>query len=99
MHYIGSYNIDRDAYFNRNGWVVIRFAEEQIVKHPELCCQYVVQVVNSLINDYQYPEGSEKLQVTQQWTYKEAVSMAENNYREQYLNLEFTQKEEPTIIE
>jgi hypothetical protein len=94
MHFEGSYDIDRDEYFNKNGWVVIRFAEEQVVRHPQACCQYVGRVLNALIPTFNFEEGME-LPTVKQWTYEEAQQMAKDKYRESYLGVEF----EPVIEE
>ena len=99
MHYVGSYDRDRNRYYNQNGWVVIRFAEEQIVKQPKQCCQYVAKVVNSLIGSYSYAEGKTELKPIKQWTYEEAKIMADVKYRESYLGLEFELVQEEVVID
>ncbi|SDA96003.1 hypothetical protein SAMN03080617_04163 [Algoriphagus alkaliphilus] len=91
MHYEGNSDIDRDHYFNKNGWVVIRFAEEQIVKNPQGCLLYIAAVADSLLGtDYSgslLKAGS--LARIKRWTYEEAEQMAKDFYREKYLGIEF----------
>lgn len=101
MHFEGSYDLDRDSYFNRNGWIVIRIAEEQVVKYPEICCHYIAKVVNSIIPDYSYDDHlAEQLTPIKQWTYEEAIQIARANYRESYLGVEFIHEVvEPISIE
>ncbi len=91
MHFVGSYDIDRDQYFTKNGWVVIRFTEEQIIKQPESCCFFVACVVDSLLNasySKQFNKVEELIKI-RQWTYEEALSLAADFYREGYLNVRF----------
>jgi len=102
MHYQGCYDQDRDRYFNQNGWVVIRFTEEQVVTQPLYCCCFIGKVLNLLIEDYNFPEEqSELLKATKQWTYEEAEQLARDNFRESYLGVEFEHQEpdSPTEIE
>ena len=42
---------NHDRFFEKEGWVVIRFAEEQIVKQPISCCKYIAQTIYELIGD------------------------------------------------
>lgn len=102
MHYQGCYDQDRDRYFNQNGWLVIRFTEEQVVTQPLYCCHFIGKVLNLLITDYNFPEEkSEFLKVIKQWTYEEAERLARDNFRESYLGIEFEHQEVelPTEIE
>lgn len=91
MHYEGSADIDRDHYFNKNGWVVVRFAEEQVVKNPKECLYYLSQIIDSLISTSFSKQISYvgPLEKVKRWTYEEAEQMAKDFYREKYLGLEF----------
>ncbi len=99
MHYIGSYGIDRDRYFNTNGWVTIRFAEEQIVRQPRACGKFIAQVIDSLIetNFADSFKQDEDLPTIKQWTYDEAKKMAEEKYRESYLGITFAEQKDLEI--
>lgn len=91
MHFKDSYDISRDHYFNKNGWVVIRFAEEQIVKQPESCITFIAKVVDDMLESEFVKRTSEALNLTTvaEWTYAEAEKMAANFYRESYLGISF----------
>lgn len=48
-HYIeDSSDSMRDSVLNANGWAVVRFAEKQIVESCEICCNFVLSLINSL---------------------------------------------------
>ena len=79
----------RDAIMKSAGWIVIRFAEEQIVKQPMSCissiARLLIQIDSSLV-----PETcslSEFPKPVKRWTKAEAELMAQNNYREAYLKI------------
>lgn len=79
----------RDAIMKSAGWIVIRFAEEQIVKQPMACissiARLLIQIDSSLV-----PETcslSEFPKPVKRWTKAEAELMAQNNYREAYLKI------------
>src|SRR5690606_9268907 len=47
IHYT-NYNKQRDTFFKNRGWIVIRFAEYQVVKNTLGCCKFIVEVVASV---------------------------------------------------
>jgi len=73
----------RNRFFTKNGWFVIRFSEEQIVKHSNCCVKYLESIINH-INDNE--EVSNIVPKTPMWTYEEALEMARKDYRTTYLN-------------
>jgi hypothetical protein len=91
MHYLNCSDVDRDHYFNKSGWVVIRFAEEQVVRNPYGCIKYIAGVIDSLIQtNYSKSIGdTPDLNTVRKWTFDEAVAMADSFYREQYLGIKF----------
>ncbi len=100
-HFHNSYDLDRNAYFNESGWVVIRFAEEQIFKYTLSCCKKVAEVIDvltgsNLLDSFQdIPD----LEAIKQWTYEEALEMERNLFRESYLGIEFEKEEAQEEIE
>lgn len=79
----------RDLIMKSAGWIVMRFAEEQIVKQPMACvssiARLLIQIDSSLV-----PEScsiSEFVKPVTRWTKAEAELMAQNNYREEYLEI------------
>lgn len=42
---------ERDRFFLERGWIVIRFAHEQVVSHPQSCCQVIAQVLTRLTGE------------------------------------------------
>ena len=91
----------RNNYFLDNGWGIIRFAEIQTVKYPELCCKIISEYIRNITGDYIWVEGFhelENLEFLKAWNFIEAQSMALNFHRNTYLI--FLQKiinENPTI--
>ena len=95
IHYIdeNKYEFESDRlrnnYFIKKGWIVIRFAEEQIVKYPDECCKYIADVIKSIINqDISLPilENVTDLPKIKSWTKVEAEKMFINNYRDKYIS-------------
>ncbi|MDJ0367442.1 hypothetical protein QMK33_20020 [Hymenobacter sp. H14-R3] len=94
IHCIDSKDDYRDKYFLNNGWIVIRFAEEQIIKHSFECCWFiadtllrntssseVVSIHNEMISYW------DEIVLTKipQWTTEQANKMAFARYRNAYL--------------
>lgn len=96
MHWLGSYDDDRDLYFSNNGWVVVRFAERQVVCQPLACIDYLIRLVNGLLHRSVVPRlvGVDSLVPVARWSWEEAARMAANKERESYLGLSFDLVEE-----
>lgn len=77
----------RHQLFLEKGWIVIRFAEEQVVCWPQSCCRVIAEVIHQIIGT-PIPEELttvETLQPIQQWNESEARQMAQERYRDRYL--------------
>lgn len=91
IHYINeksSIDSRRDSYFLSNGWVVIRFAEEQVVKFPDECCKVIAETINQIIGDSTFLNKTwefNNLPMIERWTYDMAKQMYQMNARERYL--------------
>lgn len=96
MHWAGSYDDDRDLYFSNNGWVVVRFAEIQVVKQPVECVAFIAQLVRSINKSRSASTAAPGPIVDRipRWSYEQAVSWAEAGYRESYLGIT-----PPSVIE
>lgn len=84
IHYIGSDNL-RNNCFKKNNWIVVRFAEEQIVSFPDECSELILSITTYLNSG-----GTEKISDCKnikipQWTLNESRQMMRNNYRYSYL--------------
>ncbi len=92
IHYVEnlsgtSYSVDerRNSFMLNEGWEVIRFAEEQIVKHPQTCIDFINSVVSALLTD----NGSKPTSLTfnyqvNKWTKAQAEYFALEKYRDSY---------------
>ena len=94
-HYLNSYDVDRNNFFSQNGWIVVRFAEEQIVKEGDSCIYFLVNLINSIDPDRNFNCAAASWpKLIPQWTLGEAEKMAIEGYREKYLGIKFTPKTE-----
>lgn len=88
-HYLGAWkDNNRNDYFLSKGWLVIRFSEEQVVRHPHSCCKTIASAIaevlgdNSVLNQFATVPDLQKMR---QWTQSEAEDMAASDYRDRYL--------------
>lgn len=73
----------RDRFFSdKKGWIVVRFAEEQIKNQRNECCKVIAHIIYVLTGDeyfsnrlkeYSFPKPIKR------WTYEEALEMARSN--------------------
>lgn len=87
IHYKGNGDNLRDRYFIRNGWCVLRFAEQQIVENIEGVSNYIKRFLKWITNDDSIIIHDNTLDTINRWSYDEANQMSLNNTREHYLNL------------
>ena len=93
IHYIEGTDRIRDDFFVKNGWIVIRFAEEQVVNNPFLCYIYLLRLTTRLIQYYKRtwldfesrPNIRHQLPKVARWTKDEAHAVAFKRYRNSYL--------------
>lgn len=95
IHYIGGGDELRDIYFLNNGWLVIRFAEEQIIKNPDECLKFIQTAIKSasfgrldLVEEFM---NKMDLPIVKRWTKDEAHTMAFRRYRNTYLKKDFVE--------
>ncbi len=90
IHYINErgYSIDHDRNFAfiEHGFCVIRFSEEQIVRYPNDCVEYINAIIMSISNGEQDCPKPPSSLVQVKWDYDEANRMARNDYRKSYLH-------------
>jgi hypothetical protein len=78
----------RDRFFLKRDWVIIHFAEEQVVRQPQACCQFIAHHIHQLTGDNRYIIAlgeSERLISIARWTTKEARQMHKIGHRLKYL--------------
>lgn len=100
-HYHNSYDTARDYYFNEQGWVVVRFTEEQVYKEKQACCKKIAELVDKLTKSSLLTKFEDVFDLTpaKSWTFEEAQAMASAKYREQYLGILFSETQEEEEIE
>ena len=94
--------IVRDRLFLKLGYIVIRFAEYQIVKYPDYCCLHIARVLNQFLDSnlkIPIPDSIDIAAISPEqwqvktWTSREARIMAENRVRDRYLELNQTKQQ------
>lgn len=93
---------EHDTFFEKAGWFIVRFAEEQIVKQPISCCKYIAQTIYEIIGDdtvLQKFNTVDNIQPLDMWTYDRCLQLRQERYRENYLGIpEPTEETEPEEI-
>lgn len=87
IHYKGNGDNLRDRYFIRNGWCVIRFAEQQVHNNAKGVANYIKRVLGWLTEDENIQFSENSLGSVDRWSYEQAETMASDNKREHYLGL------------
>ncbi len=102
-HYLGAWKDDnRNNFFLGKGWLVIRFSEEQVVRHPKSCCKTIASAISSVLGDNSVLNqfaNTLDLQPMRQWTQSEAEQMAANDYRPTYLQQPSEFADSPVEVE
>lgn len=81
-----NFDEERDNFFSRNNWIVIRFSEKQVIDQTENCINFILEMISEINNlEFRFPR---KLVMYNDngWTYEEAKKMETEKYREKYLN-------------
>ncbi len=85
-------DIVRDNFFTDRGWLVIRFSEIQIHQKPIECCLKIAEVINSIDPDYEIPFNllfQDEVFFDNAWSSLQAKKWIKENYRENYLGIDF----------
>lgn len=90
LHYKGSSDYLRNLYFVSQGWIVIRFSEEQVFKNTMDCMKYVTHILKKITADARFDDLLENFtaEYSPRWDFEKAKEYAIENYREGYLNIE-----------
>jgi hypothetical protein len=89
-HHCADHRMDnqRDLFFLDRNWIIIRFAEIQVVSEPVACCSVVAKVITQLTGETSYINligKTDPLKKVGRWTEKEAKRMAKEDFRHTYL--------------
>jgi hypothetical protein len=87
-HYIGLVKDEtRNKFFLDRGWIVIRFAEEQVAIQADSCCKELAKLISqitlddSIVNNFRNIPDLDQVSM---WTEEEAYHMIEKKYRDRY---------------
>ena len=79
---------ERDIFFMSHNWIVIRFAEEQVVNNRMGCCKFIAAVISLYGDDKKYLDALKSIDDVQRlnyWSMYKAEIMKEEKHRENYL--------------
>lgn len=79
IHY-DDVDVNRDIYFTQNNFIVIRFAEEQIINAPDYCLKIINKTIDS-IQTLKEPDSITLSYTVPAWNYESAFSKAYNHSR------------------
>lgn len=86
IHFINSKDNEHDDFILQNRWIVIRFAEIQIIQTPNECCKLIETVINnikkSICNDL---TNQFEIELVQGWSKEDSYKFGFNKYRHSYL--------------
>jgi len=82
---------DRDIELSEyHKWIIVRFAEEQIARYPELCCDFIYNVLGYMTKDERFNpkfmEIDDKFYI-KAWTSEESINMGKSHHRLKYLEI------------
>lgn len=86
-------DLNRDTYFTKRGWIVIRFSEYQVHKQPMDCLFFIASVINKIDPNFNIPYHLIKniyLIKENCWSEFQARKWEQTFYREKYLNHSFS---------
>lgn len=76
----------RNDFFLNLNWIIVRFAEEQIVNNAEDCCNLISDVISIFENANSFnPILSHKIPIIKKWNYNSVTNLINIKYRENYL--------------
>lgn len=101
IHYLDGNDNFRNDFFLQNNWLVIRFAEIQIIKFPEKCCNIIKITLNSLKKNGKCNLQLIKLCIENYpcWDKNEANRLAYTRFRNKYLPTDLTENIDSEIME
>lgn len=79
----------RNDFFLNYNWIILRFAEEQIVLYPELCCKLIKEIIRLIVEDlsFSYPFTIKcSIPNIPLWTDETIKNLILQDYRNKYLN-------------
>lgn len=86
IHFTKGNDQDRDNYFTKKKWIVIRFAEIQVIENPQGCCALINDVLLNIKKAIpQYAENQNRINFTNDWNKDEAHQLAFSRFRNTYL--------------
>lgn len=98
IHYEG-YDDVRNKFFRKNGWIIVRFTEEQVVNDPTRCYEFIKNLVDRILLGKLEIEYS-KIERFPQWTKDEGHKLAFSRYRNRYLKANLVERiSEERLIE
>lgn len=94
IHFLGCGDEFRDEHIANAGWIVMRFAEKQVILYTDACVAEIFKLIHHLDDTIPIPQKYQRTSLLFQmkrWTKLEAQSMAFRHERESLLNHQFSE--------
>ncbi len=89
----------RDTAFITGKWVVVRFAESQVVLDPEGCCRVLADIIMRVTGEtFSDLTDAEPVTPTPRWTRAQANTWAEENYRYAFIERAEREADQPLPV-
>jgi very-short-patch-repair endonuclease len=76
----------RNDFFLKMNWIIIRFAEEQVVNNTNECCDLISRVISIFENLNEFnPTLSHKIPIIKKWNQITVKNLIDSRHRESYL--------------
>ncbi len=81
-----SVDFTRDNLFQICGILVLRLSEEQVIKYPTQCIDYIKTLMSDITNfKFPYSISDHNLPLVKRWSKNEAIDMSNENFRQTYV--------------
>ena len=79
IHYLSCGDVFRDHLLNRHGWVVVRLAAQQIAQEPDVCADYLIELLQTMMADSEQAQQhvfTSQPTPVEPWSRNDALKMA-----------------------
>lgn len=100
IHYLNGCDNYRNEFFLNKRWIIIRFAEIQVVKFPEKCCELINSTIDWITTkEKDISTIKDQVEGYNCWTKEEAHRLAFTRFRNKYLPQKLSENLDSEIME
>ncbi|NLA63237.1 MAG: hypothetical protein GX857_08475, partial [Bacteroidales bacterium] len=83
IHFFNSGDYLRNLYFISQGWVVIRFSEEQVYKTADHCVAYIANILKEITKESVFDEliATHEWEEQERWGFEKAQELVRQKHR------------------